>query len=48
VRGPDRALRGEPPSAKRCFTVADKGVFPSDHYGVFAEIQAAPRKLEPL
>ena len=48
VRGPDRQLRGEPLSAKRCFTVAEGGVFPSDHYGVFAEIQAAPRKLDPL
>lgn len=48
VRGPDRALRGEPLSARRCFTVAENGVFPSDHYGVFAEIQAAPRKLDPL
>lgn len=48
VRGPDRALRGEPLSAKRCFTSAEDGVFPSDHYGVFAEIQAAPRKLDPL
>ena len=48
ARGPDRALRGEPLSARRCFTVAENGVFPSDHYGVFAEIQAAPRKLDPL
>jgi endonuclease/exonuclease/phosphatase family metal-dependent hydrolase len=47
-RGPDRALRGEPLTARRCFTDAERGVFPSDHYGVFAEIQAAPRKLEPL
>jgi endonuclease/exonuclease/phosphatase family metal-dependent hydrolase len=48
VRGPDRALRGEPLTARRCFTAAEGGIFPSDHYGVFAEIQAAPRKLDPL
>jgi endonuclease/exonuclease/phosphatase family metal-dependent hydrolase len=48
ARGPDRALRGEPLTARRCFTEPERGVFPSDHYGVFAEIQASPRKLEPL
>ena len=47
-RGPDRALRGEPLSARLCFTAPEAGVYPSDHYGVFAEIQAAPRKLDPL
>lgn len=48
VRGPDRQLRGEPLSARLCFSDAEGGVFPSDHFGVFAEIQAAPRKLDPL
>jgi endonuclease/exonuclease/phosphatase family metal-dependent hydrolase len=48
VRGPDRQLRGEPLSARLCFTDEVDGVWPSDHYGVLAEIQAAPRKLEPL
>jgi endonuclease/exonuclease/phosphatase family metal-dependent hydrolase len=48
VRGPDRALRGEPLTAKRCFTAPEGGIFPSDHYGVFAEIQAGARKLDPL
>jgi endonuclease/exonuclease/phosphatase family metal-dependent hydrolase len=47
-RGPDRRLRGEPLSARRCFDRAVDGVFPSDHYGVIAEIQAAPRTLAPL
>jgi endonuclease/exonuclease/phosphatase family metal-dependent hydrolase len=47
-RGPDRALRGEPLSARLCFAVAENGIFPSDHFGVLAEIQAAPRKLDPL
>lgn len=48
VRGPDRALRGEPLSARRCFDRPQGDVFPTDHYGVLAEIQAAPRKLDPL
>jgi endonuclease/exonuclease/phosphatase family metal-dependent hydrolase len=48
VRGPDRQLRGEPLSARLCFHEAENGVFPSDHFGIFAEIQAAPRKLDPL
>jgi len=48
VRGPDRQLRGEPLSCTICFNEAKDGVFPSDHYGVYAEIQAAPRPLDPL
>ncbi len=48
VRGPDRQLRGEPLAARLCFTQAKDGVFPTDHYGVMAEIQARARKLEPL
>jgi endonuclease/exonuclease/phosphatase family metal-dependent hydrolase len=48
VRGPDRQLRGEPLSAKLCFHEPEGGIHPSDHFGVFAEIQAAPRKLDPL
>jgi endonuclease/exonuclease/phosphatase family metal-dependent hydrolase len=48
VRGPDRQLRGEPLAARLCFNRAADGVFPTDHYGVLAEIQAAPRKLDPL
>jgi endonuclease/exonuclease/phosphatase family metal-dependent hydrolase len=48
TRGPDRQLRGEPLSARVCFTGVEAGVWPSDHYGVLAEISAAPRKLEPL
>jgi endonuclease/exonuclease/phosphatase family metal-dependent hydrolase len=47
-RGPDRLLRGEPLSARVVFDTAQDGVFASDHYGVFAEIQALPRKLDPL
>lgn len=48
VRGPDRQLRGEPLSARLCFHRPENGVWPTDHYGVLAEIQAAPRKLDPL
>ncbi|HEX4459410.1 MAG TPA: endonuclease/exonuclease/phosphatase family protein [Polyangia bacterium] len=47
-RGPDRALRGEPLSARLCFNQPSDGVWPTDHYGVLAEIQAAPRKHDPL
>ncbi len=47
-RGPDRQLRGEPLSARLCFHQPEKGIFPSDHFGVLAEIQAAPRTLEAL
>jgi endonuclease/exonuclease/phosphatase family metal-dependent hydrolase len=45
VRGPDRQLRGEPLAARVVLDAAEDGVFPSDHYGVYAEIQAAPRKM---
>ena len=45
VRGPDRQLRGEPLTARLACTVPTGEVFPSDHYGVYAEIQAAPRPL---
>ena len=47
-RGPDRELRGEPLSARLCFNQPVDGIWPTDHYGVLAEIQAAPRKLDPL
>ncbi len=48
TRGPDRALRAEPLLARLCFERDVDGVFPSDHYGVYAEVQFAPRTLEPL
>jgi endonuclease/exonuclease/phosphatase family metal-dependent hydrolase len=47
VRGPDRKLRGEPLSSRVVFRDARDGVFPSDHFGVWARIQAAPRPLAP-
>jgi endonuclease/exonuclease/phosphatase family metal-dependent hydrolase len=43
VRGPDRQLRGEPIAARVVLDRGEDGVFPSDHYGVFAELHAAPR-----
>lgn len=48
VRGPDRQLRGEPLVAKVCFDEAVDGVYPSDHFGLYAEIQAAPRPHDPF
>lgn len=47
VRGPDRHLRGEPLSARVCLDQPDNGVWPSDHFGLFAEIQAATRPHDP-
>jgi endonuclease/exonuclease/phosphatase family metal-dependent hydrolase len=48
VRGPDRKLRGEPLAARVVLDRPTDGVWPSDHFGVYAEIQAAPRRLDPL
>ena len=47
VRGPDRKLRGEPLSCRLVFDAPTGEVWPSDHFGVFAEIQAAPRPHDP-
>lgn len=38
VRGPDSRVRGKPLSCRVCFNERVNGVFPSDHYGVVAEI----------
>jgi endonuclease/exonuclease/phosphatase family metal-dependent hydrolase len=46
VRGPDRRMRGEPLTSRVTFTEPTEEVFPTDHYGVYAEIQAAPRPLD--
>jgi endonuclease/exonuclease/phosphatase family metal-dependent hydrolase len=48
VRGPDRHLRGEPLSARLAFVEPRDGVWPSDHYGVVAEIHAAIRPHDPF
>ncbi len=47
VRGPDRALRGEPLGCRVVLDQPVDGVWPSDHFGVLAEIQAAPRPHDP-
>jgi endonuclease/exonuclease/phosphatase family metal-dependent hydrolase len=38
VRGPDERLSGEPLDARVCCDAAVDGVFPSDHFGVIADI----------
>ena len=38
VRGPDRRLRGEPLACRVVLDESDDGVWPSDHFGVLAEI----------
>jgi endonuclease/exonuclease/phosphatase family metal-dependent hydrolase len=38
VRGPDTRVRGKPLAARLCFDQRVNGVFPSDHFGVIAEI----------
>lgn len=43
VRGPDRALRGEPIAARLALDVPSGDVWPSDHFAVVADIHAAPR-----
>jgi len=49
VRGPDSELRGEPLVAKLAFDTAEAGpeglAWPSDHFGVYAEIAVEPRSL---
>jgi len=48
-RGPDSELRGEPLCARLAFNepvvTADGTLWPSDHFGVYAEIMMAPRSL---
>lgn len=40
-RGPDRERRGEALAARVVCTDAENGVFPSDHFGLYAELRAA-------
>lgn len=47
VRGPDRHLRGEPLTARVVLDEPTNGVWPSDHFGLFAEIWAAKRPHDP-
>lgn len=48
VRGPGKHLVGEPVSAALFCTEPRGGVWPSDHYGVVAEIHAAQRHHDPF
>lgn len=43
VRGPDRHHRGEPLAARVVFDEPEDGVWPSDHFGVYAEISVGKR-----
>jgi endonuclease/exonuclease/phosphatase family metal-dependent hydrolase len=45
VRGPDRQLRGEVVACTLAFDRPDGDCFPSDHYGVVADLEVAPRKI---
>jgi endonuclease/exonuclease/phosphatase family metal-dependent hydrolase len=49
VRGPDRQFRGEPLRAEVAFNAADESgaerVWPSDHFGLFADLAAVPRRF---
>jgi endonuclease/exonuclease/phosphatase family metal-dependent hydrolase len=45
VRGPDRNLRGEPVACELAFARPHGDIWPSDHFGVVADIHAAPRPL---
>ena len=47
VRGPDRSLRGEPLAAQVALDQPTAGVWPSDHFAVVADIQAAARPHDP-
>lgn len=42
IRSPDRQGRGLPLRAWRCLDQPHEGVFPSDHFGVAADVQLAP------
>jgi endonuclease/exonuclease/phosphatase family metal-dependent hydrolase len=48
VRGPDRQLRGEPLLARVVFDEPLENVYPSDHFGLYTELQAAPRPHDPF
>lgn len=49
VRGPDRQFRGEPMHAELAFNAVDKNaaerVWPSDHFGLFADLAIEPRSF---
>lgn len=43
VAPPDRKGRGEPLSTRLCFEQPEGSVWPSDHFGVLADLQLAPQ-----
>lgn len=49
VRGPDRQFRGEPLRAELAFHASEPGaagpVWPSDHFGLFADLAVTPRSF---
>jgi endonuclease/exonuclease/phosphatase family metal-dependent hydrolase len=49
VRGPDRQFRGEPVHAELAFNAVEKDaaepVWPSDHFGLFADLAISPRSF---
>jgi endonuclease/exonuclease/phosphatase family metal-dependent hydrolase len=49
VRGPDRQFRGEPLHVELAFNAVEQGatelVWPSDHFGLVADIAASPRRF---
>ena len=47
VRGPGKHLCGEPMSAALALSEPVEGVYPSDHFGVVADIHVAPRAHDP-
>jgi endonuclease/exonuclease/phosphatase family metal-dependent hydrolase len=47
ARGPDRSFRGEPLDARLVLDQPTGDVWPTDHFGVLAEIQASPRPHAP-
>ena len=49
VRGPDREFRGEPMHAEVAFNEAQRSaaepIWPSDHFGVYADLELTPRRF---
>ena len=49
VRGPDRQFRGEPLHVELAFNAVEQGVtepvWPSDHFGLVADLAASPRRF---
>lgn len=48
VRGPDRDGRGEPLLCRLALDQPTEGTWPTDHFGVLAEVAVVPRPLPPI